>query len=210
MTHAKHLIDAAQFKNANDVLKTISDKWEAPIDLQRILDFFNIHLRYDATLHDTGVLSKLTSDVNNGTFITLNPVDLGLADQWMRYAIAHELGHYCLHGGSSGNEFVDTQESFSGTDTYWHPIESTANDFAVSLLIPVSILLEEGQRAISEYESHNEKKMSTSEFTAAMYERFDVPRELMLKTLKENGFFKAISEKSGEQADNNDRPRFKS
>jgi Zn-dependent peptidase ImmA (M78 family) len=114
---------------------------ELPIPVKKIAEMKGLIIHsYDLGENISGVLVIN----NNKGVIGLNPTESPVRK---RFTIAHELGHYILHGGNKDSLFVDKEfkvlfrdQSSSNGD---HRQELEANAFAAAILMPADILKRE-------------------------------------------------------------------
>ena len=105
-----------------------------PVDLIKIVEKENIELRYLSD--DVDVSGKIEKIKDAETTIWVN--------RWhskgrRRFTVAHELGHYYFDIPKSGGKYKDYKFNRSNET---NPIEIRANQFAVALLMPQSLLEE--------------------------------------------------------------------
>lgn len=111
-----------------------------PLDVEAVAQKFNICIKYVSMEEDlSGILSKDESDA-----WTLN-VNEEHHPNRQRYTIAHELGHYCLHGHLK-KEFKD-KIFFRGGEA--NKMEWQANNFASAILMPEDKFREKIQSGVN-------------------------------------------------------------
>jgi len=116
----------------------LKDKYNAkiPIDIKSIAENegFIVVTRslkeYEGTITNKAIsgISGVLYTTENAKEIWVNEED---PEQRRNFTIAHELGHYYLHGGKENTK--GTFVSFRGDK---NPIETEANKFAAELLLP--------------------------------------------------------------------------
>lgn len=190
---------AAGFNNASELMAAVGGEHSVPIDLDRIASFLHITVRYDASLEGSDVLSDLQWEGDRAV-IRVNSVALDTKKK-TRFAIAHELGHYCLHGGASGTEFVDSQKTLDKVGSFWNEMESSASSFACSLLMPLPDMIPEGQRIIDDLLHGNPSKVDQSEFITRMSDTFVFPRDRVENLLMVRGVINFSKQESDKESD---------
>jgi len=68
-----------------------------------------------------------------------------------KFTVAHELGHYFVHN----NFFQDSSDTMF-RDVQWDMAELQANQFASELLMPVEMVVKEGEKIIDTVETKND------------------------------------------------------
>ena len=156
----------------------------APIDIDRIAEELGIFVKYENSLEDKESVGEIMFDDGN-PIVRISLLKNSYKPR-MRFTLAHEIGHYCLHSSSSRKGFVDSQSSMSRTESYWDSYESAANNFAAQLLMPKSLLLDEGLDIIEKLNAEN-GSVSRSSFIDSMAEKFEVSNRAMEYRLKNIG-----------------------
>lgn len=117
--------------------------------------------------------------LNDGTriIIGLNALDTNVRQ---RFAVAHELGHLALHGDKE----IHIDRTFSavrwkGSEMETDPVESAANDFAIGLLVPPSIIKADLKGKKVDY--------SNGEMLSVLADRYKVGVEMMVYRLMRMG-----------------------
>lgn len=174
------------YSNAAELLNNLKNKGfnvVAPIDVNEIARHLDITVKSDISLQSRNAIGEISFH-DEKPVVRINPIQNSYIPR-KRFTLAHEIGHYCLH---SGNEFTDSKKTMSRTESFWDSCESEANDFAAQLLMPRSLVIEEGQKIISHYTKNNEsKRMPASKFIELMADKFEVSNKAMeyrLKNLK--------------------------
>lgn len=177
------------------LFKFLSDsgfELSAPIDVDGIATCLGARIEEDDELEDSGVIGQITFD-GSDPLIKINPIENSYPPR-RRFTIAHELGHLCLHNAGSKTEFKDNVTSMSRSESYWNAKESTANNFAAQLLMPKTLLIEEGVKIINKYKADNEISVMPGRiFVKEMSDRFIVSKESMAYRLKCLGIMKNAS-----------------
>ncbi|SEQ61747.1 ImmA/IrrE family metallo-endopeptidase [Nitrosomonas ureae] len=158
----------------------------APIDIDRVAQELGICVEFDISLQQKDIIGEIFF-VDEKPIVKINPLQNSYSPR-RRFTLAHEIGHYCLHSADSKRGFVDSQKTMSRTESYWDSYESEANSFAAQLLMPFTLLLEEGTQIIAEYLSRELKKtMPTGIFIEVMADKFGVSSKAMEYRLKNIG-----------------------
>lgn len=134
-------METRDIKDKADALRRETGQLSAPIDVVSIAAAKGIRV-YGATFRGNDISGMLRK--NAGVTEILVAADHVYTRK--RYTIAHELGHFILHGAGS-REFVDTALDFyRRDDSTVHPAkkreEIQANIFASHLLMPTELLLQ--------------------------------------------------------------------
>lgn len=109
--------------SAEDLLSQL-ENIQYPLDLNLILDKFNLHLETKELPNDiSGIL-----DLNNNTIT----VEQRHSRERQHFTIAHEIAHFCLH--KNQDSLFEDKIFFRGIDS--NSIEYQANNFAGELLMP--------------------------------------------------------------------------
>ncbi len=109
--------------SAEDLLNQF-DNIQYPLDLNLILNRFNLHLETKELPDDiSGIL-----DLNNNTIT----VEQRHSKERQHFTIAHEIAHFCLH--KNQDSLFEDKIFFRGIDS--NSIECQANNFAGELLMP--------------------------------------------------------------------------
>jgi Zn-dependent peptidase ImmA (M78 family) len=98
-----------------------------------------------------------------------------------RFTVAHELGHYFVHKQT----YQDSSESMY-RDVQWNLAELQANQFAGELLMPVEMVIKEGEKIVDHVKSR-------SEFISRMAYTFMVSQIAMRYRLQNLGILLAES-----------------
>ena len=125
----------------NSFLTKVFEKIEinSEVDIEKIIKDLGINiLKYDFEDDISGVL-VIDKD---STHIGVNKNDTEVRK---RFTLAHELGHYILHG-ETGNMFTDKvlfRKKSSGYTSKEEKIEQEANYFAANILMPEDLIRKE-------------------------------------------------------------------
>ena len=121
-------------KAAQKVLRSVG--YDIPVDIERIIQSHNIPIRYQP-MEDS--MSSMLVIKSGSAVIGVNQAH---PPTRRRFSLAHELGHYLLHG-KSPRVFLDASTIFfrdelaaEGSDIE----EIEANTFAAELLMPENVL----------------------------------------------------------------------
>lgn len=175
-----------KYANAAELLDELSGDIEIPVNLEKIIEFLGITVRYDASLDEDDIVGEILFEQEN-PIIKINPLK-NRYETRMRFTLAHEIGHYCLHISDSKMEFVDSQKTMSRTESYWDRYESEANNFAAQLLMPKTSVLSVGQKVIDIYKTKKSKTgMPVNQFIETMAKEFCVSVISMEYRLKNLG-----------------------
>lgn len=177
------------FQSALALLLNLKEKKEiditAPIDIDKIAIALGISVEYDHSISQD-IVGKIFF-AGESPIVKINPLRNSY-DPRRRFTLAHEIGHYCLHSAKTKQGFVDSQKTMSRTESYWDKYESEANNFAAQLLMPKTLILDEGQNIIREYrEKNNAKDMPVRLFVETMADKFEVSSKAMEYRLKNIG-----------------------
>lgn len=177
------------YENPKDLLIDAGVDQSAPIDIEKIVKHLNLVIRYDIGMPDD-ILSSLTIE-NERYFIGINSKVLQ-SESASRFAIAHEIGHYCLHCQNCDKAFTDSKENFDEIKNFWNTIEYPVILFSYGLLMPVSLVTREGQRIIDDFKADdlNNPKISIRDFVSSMSKLFVVPNDKMRIRLTKLGIIK--------------------
>lgn len=116
--------------NADEVLTTYWANRSYPVDPFLIAAMNNISVIYDPSLQEKGISGSI-SKVDELAFaeIRLNPFDSYFRK---RFTMAHELGHFFLE-----HQFpLNREDRMANFNLIADPVETQANNFAASLLMP--------------------------------------------------------------------------
>lgn len=120
---------------------------KSPIDIDSIIEALGIKIKMEfGSVGDVGKIEFR----ENAPEITINVVENSFEPR-KRFTLAHELGHFCLHRNEGKSEFVDTRTEMSRSGAYWDSYEQEANTFAAELLMPKSLIIEDGNKIISNH-----------------------------------------------------------
>ncbi len=115
----------------------------APVNVEGIIRLFNIELDRNADLHDA-ILGEIRKKEDGRYKISVQKKDHYYRK---RFTMAHELGHFLLHGNLIG-EGVDDNVAYRSVPegNFYNPKitpreETEANQFAASVLMPEMLLL---------------------------------------------------------------------
>lgn len=114
----------------------------APVNIEEMIRLFNIELDKKANLDDN-ILGEIRKLPDGRYKISINKNDHYYRK---RFTMAHELGHFLLHGGLIGDGLNDNvaYRNVESGDFYNSHIgkeqETEANQFAASVLMPDDIL----------------------------------------------------------------------
>jgi Zn-dependent peptidase ImmA (M78 family) len=122
-------------KAARDCLRKLEEKGplEFPIQVERLLETFNIKLYVTSELDDD--ISGLMVVKDDKALIAVNK---NHRPNRQKFSIAHECGHYFLHRNSSRSFFDEHTVLFrdAASSQGIDPLEIEANAFAAELLMP--------------------------------------------------------------------------
>lgn len=122
-----------------------------PVDIEGIIRAMGLELNKKAEL-ETEISGELERLPNDNFRISTNKSDHYFRQ---RFTMAHELGHYMLHGHLIGNGLDDTKAYRSGPSGRFYNLnigpreETQANKFAARLLMPKSKIIEHAKVGIS-------------------------------------------------------------
>lgn len=181
------------FSDASTLLTDLKEKnrfdVKAPINVDKIATELGIIVESDFSLELKDIVGEIFFK-EGSPIIKINPIQNSYNPR-RRFTLAHEIGHYCLHSAKSKKGFVDSQKTMSRTESYWDSYESEANNFAAQLLMPKTIILEEGQRIIDEYLGKTGAKgVPVHVFIEDMADKFEVSSKAMEYRLKNIGIIK--------------------
>lgn len=174
------------YSSASDLLDRLGVNIEAPINLDKIVKDLGIVVEEDVSLDERGIVGEILFEDGN-PIVKINPIKNDYPPR-MRFTLAHEIGHYCLHSAKSKKGFIDSQKTMSRTESYWDPYESEANSFAAQLLMPKQLILTEGQKTIDKYKNEtSEDGIPMKIFIDKIAEKFGVSSQAMGYRLKNLG-----------------------
>jgi Zn-dependent peptidase ImmA (M78 family)/transcriptional regulator with XRE-family HTH domain len=141
-----------------------------PIPVEQMARQYGAEIRYAPY---EGEMAGLLFNNGGRIVIGLNSQDTKLRH---RFAIAHELGHLALHADKE----LHVDRTFSsvrskGSTMESDPVESAANDFAVGLLVPPSMITSDLKGKKIDY--------SNGEMIGGLAERYKVGLEVMIYRL---------------------------
>lgn len=172
---ADRLLQAVRLHNPNAT--------RIPVCLESISEYLGIHIRYDSSLEQQGIVGKIEFE-NRTPVVSINPAQ-NQYEPRRRFTLAHEIGHYCLHTSITGEGFIDSRQSMSRSATYWDSKEREANQFAAELLMPENDILTIGDIVITNYTRENStNSMDIRLFTTEMANIFQVSNEAMTYRLE--------------------------
>ncbi len=160
--------------------KTLAEttQGEVPVPVKRIAERLNISITYEPY---NGDLSGMLYREGTKAIIGVNATHPSTRQ---RFTIAHEIGHFLLHGERS--MFVDKSVVFRdrssslGTDVE----EIEANQFAAALLMPEALVLREVKALASSGKSRNGDRL-----VKQLAKTFDVSPQSMQFRLANLGVF---------------------
>lgn len=159
------------------------------INIDKIASDLGISVESDFSLELKNIVGEIFFKEAT-PIIKINPIKNSYSPR-RRFTLAHEIGHYCLHSAKSKNGFVDSQKTMSRTESYWDSYESEANNFAAQLLMPKSLIIDEGQTIIDAYKRKTgENGIQVHIFIEAMADKFEVSSKAMEYRLKNLGIIK--------------------
>lgn len=171
-----------KFKSPERLLAFLSkvDKsfTKAPVDLYKICALYDIAVE-EQDYFSEPTLGKIYIKNQKAT-IVINSYENTL-EQRKRFTIAHELGHFFLHLNAEQSSFIDNQQTMSRTESYWHPIEAQANDFAARLLMPLELIIKEAEELVKDEDIEEEN------FITELANTFKVSKIAMTYRLKNIG-----------------------
>ncbi|PPD18936.1 MAG: hypothetical protein CTY24_12090 [Methylobacter sp.] len=181
------------FSNALTLLTHLKEEKgfdiKAPINVDNIATELGILVESDFSLELKDIVGEIFFKAGT-PIVKINPIQNSYSPR-RRFTLAHEIGHFCLHSAKSKKGFVDSQKTMSRTESYWDSYESEANNFAAQLLMPKSLILDEGQKIINMYkEKTGEKGIPVQQFVEAMADKFEVSSKAMDYRLKNIGIVK--------------------
>ena len=177
-------------KTAEEVLSSVYSTGLAGdyVDLYRIASEFDVKIVEDKSLADD-IIGEISCE-SGDSVIKINPLNNSYEPR-KNFTIAHELGHYFLHLNGDSKEFVDNKRTMNRTDSFWDAKESEANNFAANLLMPVSLIINNGKRIIDTYKRENDtQSMPKEEFIFELSKELKVSRESLVYRLKNLGIIK--------------------
>lgn len=123
------------------------DQREFPLDVEEIAEFdLGIEIRFCSGLLDEMDSPAHIAPGNGNPIITVDADQYRQQTSYYRYSVAHEIGHYVLHGEwldkvwrliNSASEWKEAILKRSEDDYQW--LEAQAEEFASYLLAPESI-----------------------------------------------------------------------
>lgn len=181
------------FSNASALLSHLQEKKglviKAPVDVDRISAELGILVESDFSLEMKDIVGEIFFK-DESPIVKINPIQNSYSPR-RRFTLAHEIGHYCLHSAKSKKGFVDSQKTMSRTESYWDSFESEANNFAAQLLMPKSLILDDGQRIVDAYKAKTSASgIPVHVFIEAMADKFEVSSKAMEYRLKNLGIIK--------------------
>ncbi|MGO3751177.1 MAG: ImmA/IrrE family metallo-endopeptidase [Peptoniphilaceae bacterium] len=114
----------AEYKAIELYKKIYKDDINFPVDLDRILDYLNIELKYDNLIDEPGYIIYY----KNKNCIVLNN-NLDITPYFTKFTIAHEIGHIYLEHLDNNCEYTYKEKEYM------------ANHFAGALLMPFSFMV---------------------------------------------------------------------
>ncbi len=135
----------------------------APVNIEGIIRAFNIELEKNADLRE-GVLGEIRKKKDGRYKISIKKTDHYFRK---RFTMAHELGHFVLHGAMIGDG-VDDNVKYRSTPegNFYNPNittreETEANQFAASMLMPENLLLPRVRETRGEFDNQFIKDLAT-------------------------------------------------
>lgn len=183
--------DSRQYSNPAslfDELKAGGFELKAPVNVDQIAEKLGIIVETDHGLEMKGIIGEIFFR-NDQPVVKINPFQNSYEPR-RRFTLAHEIGHYCLHSAKSRQGFTDSQKTMSRSDSFWNRAESEANSFAAQLLMPKSLIIQEGQAIVAAHKAHSEEAISHSVFTEQMADKFQVSSKAMEYRLRNLGVIK--------------------
>jgi len=170
-------------KDLLDLAKNKGYEVNPPIDIETIArEILNLRIEFVPNLKNNDQIGSITFD-SNGACIEVNTLQ-NVYTPRKRFTIAHEIGHFCLHGNKNGG-FIDDKKSMSRTGSYWDKLEYEANKFAAELLMPEDMLID---KAIELFDK--KEIISETIFIAKMSNIFCVSNAAMEYRLTNIGILK--------------------
>jgi Zn-dependent peptidase ImmA (M78 family) len=182
-----------EFSSASELLTYLKNtknfEVKAPVDVDEIAAKLDIKVEEDFSLEIRDIVGEIFIKEGNTT-VRINPIKNSYAPR-RRFTLAHEIGHFCLHSSKLTTGFIDSVKTMSRTESYWDSRESEANNFAAQLLMPKSLIINEGQQYIDSYKKITGKQgISSDLFIEAMADKFEVSSKAMEYRLKNIGILK--------------------
>ncbi len=171
-----------------DELKAAGFELKAPVNIDLIAEKLGIIVETDHGLEMKGIIGEIFFR-NDQPVVKINPFQNSYEPR-RRFTLAHEIGHYCLHSAKSRQGFTDSQKTMSRSDSFWNRAESEANSFAAQLLMPKSLIIQEGQAIVAAHKTTSEENLSLSVFTERMADKFQVSSKAMEYRLRNLGVIK--------------------
>jgi Zn-dependent peptidase ImmA (M78 family) len=171
---AKALLDFAQ--------KHGVDTENAPIDIDKIASLLNIEVQVEHSIENHEVIGSIRHDGTTAK-IFINLLNNSYAPR-LRFTLAHELGHFCLHLRGTSGGFTDNAKTMNRSESYWDNKEFEANSFAAQLLMPKNLILKHGNEILNSHKRNNDSQMPSSEFVDSMARKFLVSNPAMEYRLK--------------------------
>ena len=161
----------------------------APVDLERVLSFYNVNLEKNLNFERAGYSGEVGFRAEQ-PYIWVNP---GENKERQRFTIAHELGHFLIHlhkgmpGTAAASKIFRDDVSTLKRGGKWNIEEQQANTFAAQLLMPTFLIYSEAKQLM---ESYGDKVINRDCFVSDMAERFEVSIEAMAHRLDDLGLFR--------------------
>jgi len=185
MSETEHL-----FSNATMLLTYLKEEKgfdiKAPVNVDKIATELGILVESDFSLEPKDIVGEIFFKAET-PIVKINPIQNFYSPR-RRFTLAHEIGHFCLHSAKSKKGFMDSQKTMNQIESYWDSYESEANNFAAQLLMPKSLILDEGQRIINIHkEKTGVKETPVQFFIEAMADKFEVSSKAMEYRLQNIG-----------------------
>ncbi len=146
-----------------------------------------IHVSETPDARQSDTVGNITLREGRPAEVWINPLENSYVPR-RRFTLAHEIGHFCMHGSTDRHEFIDDKNTMNRSESYWNRYESEANRFAATLLMPKELLETIGRKIIDTYKAeHGVAKMPLARFVNSMAARFGVSSPAMEYRLKSLG-----------------------
>jgi len=159
-----------------------------PIDVEGIVRYLNINYASTPDFRKFKTIGSITL-IDGKPKIWVNPMENSMVER-KRFTIAHELGHLMFNHLSSIKQNIDDDVISLNRDDNWDELEMEANGFAAQLLMPASIVKEELEKYITDYQRKTHQTPSNEDKVVALSTVFNVSRAAMEYRLSKLGELK--------------------
>lgn len=152
------------------------------VSLPEILKSIGARIVYKKDQLTSGLVSDMSYD-NNGLVISLNPCFSNYEPR-INYVIAINIGHHFIHSQGSGGNclFNYTEKSLRPGFVYWNKMLSEARTFALAMLMPLELLIDQCNSYLEDTKSSNK-----DEFILYLMNKLNVSKTDLLDRLAYTG-----------------------